>query len=355
MHMLHMSHVFAYFYCRFDVTVMQSFKVSKQYLCYLSTVHLQRFSTISRVQSSFLKQHQILHSPLLTFRKISFNIFNIEAIIKVQSPLKLKFWDRSKKSDQKIHNKDIYLLKDDFKFHHKVPRDTLVGNLSKTIQGIGNEKTKVVYVYGLPGIGKKGLVRQFAEEHYKSLSKKVPKTFVAMINAANPNSFHQDLFEIAEKIGVIENFEEYSKTTSKIEGYKEILSKISTHLKDRPDWLLIVQDIKLDRDLKWRIGGPLPGKTDLPLVNKMQTMDISDGLPLPGNPNNGTILLTTCDSYAHRHCSMYTDCFKMPKGMEVVEAVQLLEHASGFKDLRRCSPALRVMQELNNVPTSVYW
>ena len=245
-------------------------------------------------------------------------------------------------------------MEDHFKFHPKVERKPLVNNLSKTIQNIAADKTKVVYVFGLPGIGKKGLVKQYAEMHHNDLKKKqVPKKFVAMINAANPNSFHQDLFKIAEEMVIIENFEEYSKTTSRLEGYKEILSKLKSHLKNRPGWLLIIKDIKLDRDLKWRIGGSLPESSDL--VKNMQTMDLSDGLPPPGDPNDGTILLTTCDSYAHRHCSMHVKCFNMPKGMEGPEALLLLQHASRFQNLKDCPPALRVMEELENVPTSIYW
>ena len=291
-----------------------------------------------------------MHRPL-TVRKFSFGPFDISFPFNITMQF-FKRFGKSRKSEQRVGNKDVYLVEDHFN-HPEVQRNALVNKLSQTIQDTKSKCTKVVYVYGLPGIGKKELVRQFAKQHYEMLEKKnIPKKFVAMINASDPNSFHHDLFKVAEQADAIENFEEYTKKTSKVEGYKDILTKISSRLKDRSNWLLVLKDINLGEELNWQIG-----YTPLESVEfiKLQAMNLSDYLPSPGYPSHGTIIVTTSNNNAYSHKKSYTKCFTMPKGMEDKEALELLQHASGF-DLQTCKqPALRVVHGLENVPTSVFW
>ena len=325
-----------------------------QYLNYPSKVCLGFYSK-SLAQSSLCNQH-LLHCrlPILHHRR-HFKLFGLE----ISCPLKFNLtviFNLFKKPDAKQRHgkRDVYLVEDHSKFNKAVERKSLVGKLSRTIQAMDKNKTKVVYVYGLPGIGKKELVRQFALNHYKNLPrKKKPKKFVAMIDASDPNSFHQDLFKIAEQADVIENYGEYLNRTSKPEGYVDILSVISSRLKDRSDWLLVFKDIKLDENLRWLVGEILPENEDL--VRKIQTVDLHKFLPQPNDPSNGTILLTTCDSYACRHYTTNVKHFHMPNGMEDKEALELLEDVSGCKQLQKCGPVKKLMQQLGYAPSSIYW
>ena len=302
------------------------------------------------LKQSSLFRHHLMLKPL-TVCKFSFGPFNI-----FQLNAYLQYFKRSEKSEsseQRDGNRDIYLFENHIKIHPAVQRNALVNKLSKSIQDIKGKGTKVLYVYGLPGVGKKELVRQFAKQHYEKLEKKeAPKKFVAMINASDPNSFHQDLFKIAEQADAIENFQEYTSMTSKPEGYQYILGKISSRLKDRKDWLLVLKDINLSEELKWQIGYTLPENMEF---KKIQAINLCDYLPSPGDPNHGTIILTTSNDDAHLHDKTHTKCVTISKEMEDEEALELLQYASGFNNLHNCKPALQVVHGLENVPTSVFW
>ena len=330
-------------------------QVLKHFLCYSSQKCLG-YSTKLLTQSSFRNCHLI---PLVVHdRKYSDDLNILSPPLNVKFAFNVNFDMKSKEleqhPEQRRGNRDVYLVEDHYNFSHAVKRKPIVDQLSKTIQDMNSSKTRVVYMYGLPGIGKKALVRQFALQHYENLQRTgEQKKFVAMINASDPNSFHHDLFKIAEQADVIENYDEYLNRTSKPKGYVDILSSISSRLKDRSNWLLVLKDIKLDKNLRWLVGEILPENVDL--VKKIQTVDLHSILPNPNDPSNGTILLTTCDSYARRHCTTNVKHFNMPNGMEDNEALELLENVSGCKPLQKCEPALKVIQELTNVPTSVYW
>jgi len=256
-------------------------------------------------------------------------------------------------------DKEVYLLANHLRYHKEVPRKDLVKSLKSKVQSIKGNETKVIYIVGLPGIGKKELARQYAEQHYKRLtacaltSKKT--IFVAALDMSDPMSFHQHLFKIAETLDIIENYEQYCLKTEKPGGYKEILHKLSSRLKERSDWLLVLNDLKFSKDdLRWRVGQRYDKKDDE--INKaLQDLDLCVDLPSPGDPSNGTIIITTCDGFAKRHSVRNVECFDMPIGMSDDEALQLLEFASGQQNLQQCESAKKVIRDLQNVPTSVYW
>jgi len=113
----------------------------------------------------------------------------------------------------------------------------------------------------------------------------------------------------------------------------------------------VLTDINLGEDVKWQIGHTSLESMEL---KRLRTINICDYLPSPGEPTtNGTIILTTSNDDDDR--SQCTKRFVMPKEMEDKEAIELLEHASGFTNLQSCKPALSVVHALENVPTSVFW
>ena len=245
------------------------------------------------------------------------------------------------------HNKEVCLVTHHFKYHPSVSRSGLVQRLTKTIQDIPGSNTKLVYIVGLPGTGKKELTRQYAESHFKKLSaSKTSGIFVAMINASNPEIFHQDLLKLSEKIGIADYFTKAEKD----DGYHKVLCKIASHLEQTSNWLLVLNDIKLDGNLKWLIG-----ERHVKQQKVKNHIDLSNSLPSPSDPSNGTILITTCDSFAYGHRASNTTSFNMPNGMENDEALELLQFGSDIGGLHQCKSAIDVVNTLGNVPTSVYW
>ena len=319
--------------------------------------------------------HQNIYSPLYMCKRHFFiNIENIN--VKLQNIIKLVY--PSTRNIQKSE-KEVYLLTDHFKNHKKVERVSLVKSLSSTILSIKGKETKVVYIVGLPGTGKKELARQYAEQQYRKLKKRGnSNVFVAAVDVSDPTSFHQYLFKIAEKMGIFETFNEYERNAAKRGGYKDILLKLSNRLKDRSGWILVLNDLKLNKELQWRVG---ERHTSTDKINRTIDLDLSDVfLPSPGELSDGTIIITTCDSFAKSHHANNVKYLDMPKGMEDQEALKLLQFASGKKDLLHCeSPrniihkvlkymrftksgqedlcesARKVIQDLHSVPTSIYW
>ena len=246
------------------------------------------------------------------------------------------------------HNKNVYLVKNNLKYHQSISRKNLSQSLQQTIKSIKGRNTKVVYIVGLPGTGKKELTKQYAKDHYMAKGgKDAESNFVAIINASNPENFHQDIVMLAEKLGISYNFNEVERN-----GYYETLCKITSHLQKIPDWLFILNDIKLDTELKWLIG---ERSIKQHRYQNTYMLDLSNPLPSPGDPSKGTILVTTCDSSAYAHQANNTTSFNMPKGMEDDEALELLKFGSGISTLHKSKSALKVVNALGNVPTSVYW
>jgi len=194
---------------------LRMFHISKRFSLSSSNLCIN-YSAMSSKQSSLLR-HNVVLKPVPACNFSTDFIFPI-----VSSIIKniLKFCRKSenyKNCEQRVGDKDVYLLKNHIKSHPVVQRNALVNQLLKTVPDATTKYVKVVYVYGLPGIGKKELVRQFAKQHYEKLqSKKAPKKFVAIIRASDPHSFHHDLFKIAEQADVIENFEQYTEKTKKL-------------------------------------------------------------------------------------------------------------------------------------------
>ena len=321
--------------------------------------------------------HQNIYSPFYTCKRHLF--INIESI-KLQNIIKSVYKNKKvypSTSNIQKDEKEVYLLTDHFKHHKKVERVNLVKSLSSTIQSIKGNETKVVYIVGLPGTGKKELARQYAEQQYRKLKKRGNSNiFVAEVDASDPTSFHQNLFKIVET-DIIETFDEYERNAAKPGGYQDMLLKLSKHLKSRSGWILVLNGLKFNNDLQWKVGEK-DSSTDR--INRTTDLDLSDViLPSPGELNDGTIIITTCDSFAKNHHANNVKYFDMPKGMEDQEALKLLWFASGQRDLLYCeSPrnvihkvlkylrftggqedlcesARKVIQDLHSVPTSIYW
>ena len=232
--------------------------------------------------------------------------------------------------------------------HKEVTRKRLLSSLQE-LEKSPISSTEVVYIVGLPGTGKKELTRQYAKDYYDMHTKgrkDRSNVFVAMINASNPEKFHQDLLKISEKIGIAD----YSTKAEKVDGYNKILLEITTYLDKKANWLLVLNDIKLNLNLQWLIGERYIKKQ-----SKECDLDLSNPLPSPGDPSNGTILITTCDSYAYMHEGSNVTCFDMPVRMENDEALQLLEIGSKINNLYKSESAKKVVSVLEHAPISVYW
>ena len=303
-----------------------------------------------------------LSLPLYTSKRhISFFGYNFDLLFpfkilfpfKVSFPFKISFTKIVNSEHIRSGEKEVYLLTDHFKYHKKVPRVGLVKELTSTIQSIQGNGTKLIYIGGLPGIGKKELARQYAEEQYKIITKKKhSKAFVATIDVSDPTSFDQDLYKIAEKTDIIENSGQFEKIQTP-KGYNDVLLKLTDRLQNRSGWVLILNDVKLNTDLQWHIG---ERKNNVKgITEALQNFDLSHSLPSIGGSSDGTIIITTCDSRAKSHHAKNVKYFDMPNGMTDQEAMKLLEYASNQENLQQCQSALKVLHDLQNVPTSVYW
>lgn len=352
--------IYLFVFCNVDLSdntmmTIRFFWISRQ--IHNFEVHNVAYSTLKGVKPALVKSK----APYLNLKNQQYRSFNWEGLRKLWDvsfslfPISILGGEISLVKNANLnfgkasymHSKEVCLLTHHFKYHPSVSRDKLVQSLTKTIHSMPGSNTKLVYIVGLPGTGKKELTRQYAESHYKMLTaKKATNNFVAMINASNPEKFHQDLLKLSEKIGIAD----YSTKAEKSNGYHEILCKVTAHLEQKSNWLLVLNDIKLDADLKW-----LTGKRYIKHQRVKNTLDLSDPLPSPGDPSNGTILITTCDSFAYGHRATNTTSFNMPNGMEDGEALQLLQLAVGSEI--KCLPksAKYVVSALGNVPTSVYW
>ena len=337
---------------------MSASKFSKQFCCVKSLNF--KGTCYSSLLGNAHKHTPVIKNdislPLYTSKRhvsfFGFNLINFSFSfpLKISLPYKL-----NKVNSEHIRSgeKEVYLLTDHFKYHKNVPRVSLVKELSSTIQSIQGNGTKLIYIGGLPGTGKRELARQYAEKQYETMKKKkYSKAFVATIDVSHPTSFDQDLYKIAEKTDIIENSGQFEKGQTP-KGYKEILLRLSSRLQNRSGWVLILNDVNLNTDLQWQVGERHDNVKGI--SNALQNFDLSDSLPSIGGSSDGTIIITTCDSFAKRHHAKNVKYFDMPNGMNDQEAIQLLEYASTQENLQQCQSALKVIHDLQNVPTSVYW
>ena len=328
------------------MSVSRFFRLSKQF-CYVKSLNLKGVC-----YGSILGRPSVHET--LTSKNISLSIYtskrqlydfvgiNVESIF--------RFW-RPKNKVVSQKESEVYLLTDHFKYHKKIPRVRALKELSSTVQSIKGNGTKAVYIGGLPGIGKKELARQYAEQQYENLKReRNPHIFVATIDASDQNSFHQDLFKIVEKTKSVENYQQYKKTVDKPGGYQDMLCKLSTNLQYCSGWVLVLNGIKFNRELHWLVG-----ETHNIVDENLQNLDLSGCLPSLGGSSDGLIIATTCDSSAKSHHNENIKYFDMPNGMDKQEALQLLEHASNWPSLQQCDSAEKVIRSLQNVPTSIYW
>ena len=322
------------------------FCLSKQF-CYIKSFNLKGV-----YNGSILGRPSVLTSNnislfIYTSKRHFFDFvgINVESIF--------RFWYPKNKivSPNESSKKEVYLLTDHIKSHEKVPRVRALKELSSTVQSIKGNRTKAVYIGGLPGIGKKELARQYAEQQYENLERERNRQiFVATINASDPNSFHHDLFKVIEKTKVVENYQQFEKNVEKPGGYKDMLYKLSTHLQNCSGWVLVLNGIKFNTELHWLVG-----ETHNVVNENLQSLDLSDSLPPLGGSSDGLIIATTCDSFAKRHFNKNIKYFDMPNGMDKQEALQLLEHASMRQSLQQCDSVEKVIHSLQYVPTSIYW
>ena len=300
--------------------------------------------------------HKNITSPNYICKRYFSDLTPAAAIYLVNSAVNIitKFVNKIKTvSKSRSGEREVYLLTDHFKYHKNIPRVDLVKNLSSTIQSIKGNGTKLIYIGGLPGTGKKGLARQYAEQQYENIKKKKNlQAFVATIDVSDPISFCEDLFKIAEKTDIIENRNQFDKKIKKIGGYKEILLKLSSRLQNRSGWVLVLNGVKFNTELQWRVGEKGHNKVN-EMNEALQNLDLSD--VSPERSSNGTIIVTTCDYLAKGHHAKNVKYFDMPTYMTDQEAMQLLEYASDQQKLQQCQSAWKVIHSLQNVPTSVYW
>ena len=198
------------------------FRLSKQF-CYIKSFNLKGVYYGSILERPSALASKNISLSIYTSKRHFFDFvgINVESIF--------RFWYPKNKivSPNESGKKEVYLLTDHIKSHKKVPRVRVLKELSSTVQSIKGNGTKAVYIGGLPGIGKKELARQYAEQQYEYLIKiRNPQIFAATINASDQNSFHHDLFKVVEKTKVVENYQQFKKNVDKPGGYKDMLYKL---------------------------------------------------------------------------------------------------------------------------------
>ena len=149
--------------------------------------------------------------------------------------------------------------------HHFQSRESELRRLKELTQSLQKERNQkdpdtavIVYVSGLPGIGKTQLVGDFARQTYnqKSFFKR-RKSFIGTLDASNKESFQQSYEELANLVtpnylsfGILGSQGELQSLKILSNVVKKEMSK-----KSRKEWLLVVDGLSVSNSDKDNIMG----------------------------------------------------------------------------------------------------
>ena len=219
--------------------------------------------------------------------------------------------------------------------HFFQPRTEEVKNLKEKLNNL--EKTnpgnvaKTVYITGDPATGKTQLARQFGKEFYDKNKHKNKKLFVGFVRAVSVDNILQNYLQIAHDLGCVKEETEVTIRSGQLPDYdslKMLTVHVKKELRERPGWLLIVDDLSLDESLLEKVSTFWP-----------QPKDESWG--------KGCVLVTT---QGHAPTGSCIDVMDLRSGMSGEDAVALLTRESGCSDKEG---AVELVNSLDRSPLSV--
>ena len=197
--------------------------------------------------------------------------------------------------------------------HEVIRRSNEIERISNKMHGIYNRANGVVstiYLSGNPGCGKSQLARQLGSEFFSDNAKDM--AFVAMLNAENVHTLADSYISLGKHLGVIEHNltnTETPKREKPSETIEQLQRMILPTVRQFSKWLIIADNV-----------------ANLTLVRSFlpQTGSVEWGY--------GQVLIITQDSSLVPHDVPHTYHESLSKGMQVDDAVELLEKVSQISD-----------------------
>ena len=198
--------------------------------------------------------------------------------------------------------------------------ETNPGNLAKT-----------VYITGEPATGKSQLAGQFGREFYERNKPQNKGVFVGTLSADNRSNFLDTYLQIAVGLGCVDQKIEFairSGRLDELQSLKMLSDHVKKELRERPEWLLIIDGLSSDERL---------------------AKELSFFWPQPKEETwgKGCVLLTTQGHAPTGSCMAVMD---LKSGMSEKDAVELLNRESGCSDKEG---AVELVNSLDRSPLSV--
>ena len=208
--------------------------------------------------------------------------------------------------------------------HEVIRRSSEIERISNKMQEIynsANGAVSAIYLSGTPGCGKSQLARQLGSKFFSDNAKDM--TFVAMLNAESIDTLADSYISLGKHLGIIEytlTNAETPKREKPSETIEQLQRLILPTIRQYSKWLIIADNV-----------------VDLTLVRSF--------LPQTGSEEwgHGQVLIITQDSSSVPYDVPHTYHESLSKGMQVDDAVELLEKVSQISDREQTRNVAKVL------------
>ena len=186
---------------------------------------------------------------------------------------------------------------------------------------------KTVYITGSPGSGKSQLAGQYGREVFERNKPLNKNLFVGTLSAGNRSIFLDTYLQTAIGVGCVNQATEWairSGQLGELQSLKMLSDHVKKELRERPEWLLIIDGLSSDEIL---------------------VKELSSFWPQPKEESwgKGDVLVTTQGHVPSGSCM---DVMDLRSGMSEKDAVELLTKTSG------CSDNVEVVEVVNSLDKS---
>ena len=202
--------------------------------------------------------------------------------------------------------------------------------LEKTNPG---DLAKTVYITGEPAMGKSQLAGQFGREFYERNTPQNKNVFVGTLSADNRSNFLNTYLQIAVGLGCVDQKIEFairSGRLDELQSLKMLSDHVKKELRERPEWLLIIDGLSLNEKLVKELSIFWPQHSE-------------------GSWGKGCVLVTT-QGHAPTGLPVDVHVMDLKGGMLKEDAIKLLTKVSGCSDKQG---AVELVNSLDKCPLSV--